>query len=186
VAAATAVEPLSLPLTVVAEVTEPVIAGPAQPADSRSAVQPRPPSQVAGLLGIACGLLVVAGSLGPWVTTRVGLGDPIAIHGSEGDGRFTVWCGIAAVIGLALLIAVPSRPGFGVAAAGAFFLAALIGIADWTNVNNRLDELARLGSASLLKAEIGWGLPAVTLGGLAGTVLAVAQVLQSRRAADEA
>ena len=171
--------PASPPLTVVVEVPESAGArSPAARSDGDGLVPP--PSRVAGVLGIVCGLLVVAGSLGPWVTTRIVPRDPIAIHGIEGDGRFTLWCGLAAVICLVAQIAAPRRIGFGVVAAGAFFLAALIGVADWTNVS---DHLGRLGPSTPLEAEISWGLRAVTIGGLLGSVLAAAQAVQSRRIA---
>ena len=166
------------PLTVLVELP-PANRSEAAPAAAVSG-QAAGPSRIAGVLGMLCGLLVVAGSLGPWVTTQVFPREPIAIHGVEGDGRFTLWCGLAAVICLVALIASPRRGGLGVVAAGALFLAALIGIADWTNVS---EHLGRLGPQTRLEAEIGWGLQAVTIGGLVGSLLAAIQALLARRIA---
>ena len=176
-------EHASPPLTVVVDVAETAITELAPSAAPSATDQTESPSRLPGLLGIACGVLVVAGSLGPWVTARIVPREPVTILGSEVDGQFTLWCGLAAVICLSLLVATPSRGGLGIVAAGAFFLAALIGIADWTNFSVRIDELTRPGAAIRLEAEIGWGLPTVTLGSLLGTVLAMTQALQSRRAA---
>lgn len=177
--------PSASPLTVIVDVSDPPVTGRAQSEEAGSAIQNRPPSRLPGVLGIACGGLVVAGSLGPWVTAQIVPREPVAILGTEIDGQFTLWCGLAAVVCLSLLVARPRHGGLGIVAAVAFFLAALIGIADWTNFSLRIDELTRPGAAMRLEAEIGWGLPAVTLGSVVGTMLAMAQTFQARRAVAE-
>jgi hypothetical protein len=133
------------------------------------------------VLALLCGVAVVAGSLGPWVTAHVVLREPIRYHGSDGDGRVTLWCGLAALLCVAVLLVSPHRGALGILAAGAFFLAALIGISDWSNIVDHFDGLRRVGESALLRAEIGWGLQAVTFGGVAGTILAMIQAIQARR-----
>ena len=61
-----------------------------------------------------------------------------------------------------------------------FFLAAVIGASDWTTVSQNLRELRESGEIGLLRAEIGWGLRAVTFGGAGGTLLAVLQYMHAR------
>jgi hypothetical protein len=68
----------------------------------------------------------------------------------------------------------------GILAAGSFFLAALIGISDWSNIVDHFDGLRRVGTSAPLRAEIGWGLQAVTFGGVAGTICAMIQAIQAR------
>jgi hypothetical protein len=140
------------------------------------------PSRIPGLLGIACGAVVVAGSLGPWLTAHLVLRGPVHFSGADWDGKLTLGCGLAAVTCLIALVAAPRHGALGVVAAGAFFLAAMVGIADWSNARENLGELRDVGENVLLRWEIGWGLQAVTFGGLAGSLLAMAQALQARRA----
>jgi hypothetical protein len=154
---------------------------PAISADTRPVVAVAP-SRIPGLLGIACGAVVVAGSFGPWFTAQLVPRGPIQFTGTDWDGGLTLGCGLAAVACLVVLVAAPRHGTLGVVASGAFFLAALVGIAAWSDAHANLDELRRVGENVLLRWEIGWGLQAVTFGGLAGTILAMAQALQARRA----
>lgn len=141
------------------------------------------PNRLAGVLALGCGAAVVAGSFGPWLTARIRLDRPMHFDGTDWDGGVTSACGLAAVVCLALLLASPQRSGFGFVAAAAFAVAALVGIADWSNAVAALSDLRRLGMSALLGWEVGWGLRAVTFGGLAGAILATAQALQARRVA---
>ena len=140
------------------------------------------PSRVPGLLGIACGAVVVAGSLGPWFTAHLVLRGSVHFSGTDWDGRLTLGCGLAAVACLIALVAAPRHGVLGVVAAGAFFLAALVGMSDWSSARAHVDDLRQLGEPALLRWEVGWGLQAVIFGSLAGTLLATAQALQARRA----
>ncbi len=133
------------------------------------------------LLAIGCGLIVVAGSFGPWVTAHVRFLGSIEIRGSEVDGRITVWCGTVAVACLLLLLVAPNKRGLLTSVAMvSFFMAAVIGASDWTTVSENLRELRESGEIGLLRAEIGWGLRAVTFGGAGGTLLAVLQFMHAR------
>lgn len=164
----------------------PEVAPPKQAEPVLAATASRAPSRLAGILGIGSGAAVVAGSFGPWVVAHVRILGRIEVNGSEGDGQVTFWCGAVAVALLALLLASPHRSVLGMLAAGAFFLAGLIGVADWSSVSDSLRELREASNASglgLLRAEVGWGLQLVTFGGLSGTVLALVQALLARRTA---
>lgn len=133
------------------------------------------------VLAIGCGLIVVAGSFGPWVTAQVRFLGSIEIRGSEVDGRITAWCGIAAVTCLVLLLVTPAKRGLlSTIATFFFFVAAVIGASDWTSVSESLRQLRESGDLGLLRAEIGWGLRAVTFGGAGGTLLAVLQFMHAR------
>jgi hypothetical protein len=139
------------------------------------------PSRIAGLLALLCGVVVVAGSLGPWASGHNVPRGSIQFHGLDGEGRVTLWCGLAALVCVAGLLVSPRRGSLGVLAAGAFFLAALIGISDWSNIVEHFDGLRRFSESARLRTEIDWGLRAVTFGGLAGTFLAMVQAIQARR-----
>lgn len=145
------------------------------------AVAPGDLNPLVNILAIGCGLIVVAGSFGPWVTAHVRFLGSIEIRGSEVDGQITAWCGVAAVSCLLLLLVAPHRRGLLTTVAMiAFFLAAVIGASDWTSVSQSLRELRESGDMGLLRAEIGWGLRAVTFGGAGGTLLAVLQSMHTR------
>jgi hypothetical protein len=149
--------------------------------DAPPAAAPRDLNPLVNILAIGCGLIVVAGSFGPWVTAHVRFLGSIEIRGSEVDGRITVWCGVAAVTCLLLLLVAPNKRGLlSTVATIAFFLAAVIGASDWTTVSQSLRELRESGDLGLLRAEIGWGLRAVTFGGIGGTLLAVLQYMHTR------
>ena len=155
---------------------------PASPASSPvAAPDPDRLNPIVGTLAIGCGLLVVAGSFGPWVTAHFRFLGSIQINGFQVDGRVTAWCGIAAVTCLLLLLVAPRRRALlSTIATVAFFCAAVIGASDWTSVSESLRELRASGDIALLRAEIGWGLRAVTFGGIGGTLLAVLQSMQGR------
>jgi hypothetical protein len=159
----------------------PLRPGQAEVAGTEPASASPAPSRLPGILALGCGLAVVAGSFGPWVVAYHLLREPVRLDGADWDGRVTLWCGLAAVFCLILLLTSPRRGVLGVLAAGAFLLAALIGIADWADANERLGTLRRIEGTSPLRWEIGWGLQAVTFGGVGGTILALAQALQARR-----
>ena len=155
---------------------------PAEPAAPVVSVPPHL-NPLVNLLAIGCGLIVVAGSFGPWVTAHIRFLGSIEIRGSDVDGRITVWCGVAAVTCLLLLLVTPNKRGLlTTVAMVSFFLAAVIGASDWTTVSENLRELRESGELGLLRAEIGWGLRAVTFGGAGGTLLAVLQVMHARAA----
>lgn len=154
-------------------------------AASRPAPAPVPDrlNPIGGILAIGCGLLVVAGSFGPWVTAHFRFLGSIQINGSQVDGRVTAWCGVAAVTCLLLPLVAPQRRGLlSTIATIAFFCAAVIGASDWTSVSESLRELRASGDIALLRAEIGWGLRAVTFGGIGGTLLALMQWMHARAA----
>lgn len=174
VAAATDVTAITAPITVSLDPETPAPTAPA-------ASVPGDLNPLVNILAIGCGLVVVAGSFGPWVTAHVRFLGSIEIRGSEVDGRITAWCGVAAVTCLLLLLVAPHRRGLlSTVAMIAFFLAAVIGASDWTSVSQSLRELRESGDMGLLRAEIGWGLRAVTFGGAGGTLLAVLQYMHSR------
>lgn len=168
------VDDVTAPITVSLRPPIPATAVPAAPVL-------RELNPLVNVLAIGCGLIVVAGSFGPWVTAHVRFLGTIEIRGSEVDGRITAWCGVAAVTCLLLLVVAPNRRTLlSTVALLSFFVAAVIGASDWTSVSESLRELRESGDISLLRAEIGWGLRAVTFGGAGGTLLAVLQYMHAR------
>jgi hypothetical protein len=164
------------PITVSLEPPPPATAVPAAPALNANDLNP-----LVNILAIGCGLIVVAGSLGPWVTAHVRFLGSIEIRGSEVDGRITAWCGVAAITCLLLLVVAPTKRSLlSTIAMLSFFVAAVIGASDWTSVSASLRDLRESGDIALLRAEIGWGLRAVTFGGAGGTLLAVLQYMHAR------
>lgn len=170
--------PITITVPWTAPATRPI---PANRAETESV--PDRLNPIVGMLALGCGLLVVAGSFGPWVTAHFRFLGSIQINGSQVDGRVTAWCGIAAVTCLLLLLVAPKRRGIlNTIATIAFFCAAVIGASDWTSVSESLRDLRASGDLALLRAEIGWGLRAVTFGGIGGTLLALLQWTQARAA----
>src|SRR4051794_33541752 len=106
---------------------------------------------VQAALALLGGIIMVAGSLGPWATAGF-----ISISGTQGDGKITLVAGAAAIIFTVLMSA---HKGGALSAAMAV-LAALVGggagVVDLKNVQNKLQGLG-VGS-------VGWGLYAVIAG----------------------
>ena len=108
-------------------------------------------------IALVSALVVVAGSLGPWVETVLG-----SVGGMRGDGAITL---SAAVIAGVFAVLSGSRAG-GAASAGVAILAAsasaLVGVVDLMNVRNEVDDVELFGEQL---ASAGWGLYSWSLGG---------------------
>src|SRR4051812_9827437 len=134
-----------------------------KPADAAYLPPPPPPPapptpstavsalSVQAALALLGGIIMVAGSLGPWATAGF-----ISISGTQGDGKITLAAGAVAIIFTVLM---SSNTGGALSAAMAV-LAALVGggagVVDLNHVQDTLQGL-RVGS-------VGWGLYAVIVG----------------------
>lgn len=129
-------------------------------------------SRTAGYLGIGASILVIIGSLGPWATLGM-----LEVSGTRGDGQLSLIAGILAAAFLAATI-FGSSVGGGRATIAAIALAGAgaIGVYDWQNISGVVDSQ----ETSLFRASVGWGLPAVTIGGVGGAILALIQADASR------
>lgn len=136
-------------------------------------------SRTAGVLAIGAATLVAIGSLGPWVSGQAAFVGSFEVSGMEGDGKITLVGGLAAVVLLAfLLTSSPDSSWLGIVSAIALAICAVIGIVDWQDVS---DRVASVDADTPLVARVGWGLQVVTIGGVAGAVLAVVQTILGRR-----
>jgi hypothetical protein len=115
------------------------------------------------LLGV---LIVVAGSLGPWVDTVFG-----SVSGIRGDGRITLGAGLVAAV---FTLLGSSRRGGSVSVALTVLCAAVAGVVaviDIAEVSSRVADAELFGKQV---ANTGWGLYAVAVGAAVIIVGAVA------------
>lgn len=134
-------------------------------------------SSTPGLLAIAAAALVIVGSLGPWVSIVAPFVGSLSVSGTDGDGKLSLVCGLAATVLLAFLVTSNrSSVWLGVLAAVVLGIAGAIGVYDWQNIGAAAgvadDDIALL-------ARVGWGLKAMTLGAIAGTVLSITQAIKA-------
>lgn len=139
-------------------------------------LEPREVSLTPGYLAIAAAVLVIVGSLGPWVSMVAPYFGSLTMSGTDGDGKLSLGCGLAASVLLGFLVT-SHRSGvwLGLLAAIAFGIAAAIGIYDWQNLSEAVgadDEVA-------VFARVGWGLQAMTLGAITGTILSITQAVRA-------
>ena len=125
--------------------------------------------------------MVVADSLGPWITAQAAFVGSFQVSGMDGDGKISLWCGIIAIGLLGFLVASPHSAVLGFLALLPFTISALVGYFDWNDVSSRVGEI----DANVpLRASVGWGLQAVTFGSLAGMVFSVVQAWQGLESRD--
>jgi hypothetical protein len=126
--------------------------------------------RVIGML--ICAVLIVVGSIGPWVEVA-----GTTIWGIEGDGSLTIIFGLIAA-GLAtmqLLGQAQRQRGWVLRLLFlAFALTAAVGLIDWVDLGRTIDGVS-------LDARVGWGLPLMTVGGGIGSALAIGQYLRRPR-----
>jgi hypothetical protein len=121
---------------------------------------------------LICAVLIVVGSIGPWVEVA-----GTTIWGIEGDGSLTIIFGLIAA-GLAtmqLLGQAQRQRGWVLRLLFlAFALTAAVGLIDWVDLGRTIDGVS-------LDARVGWGLPLMTVGGGIGSALAIGQYLRRPR-----
>jgi hypothetical protein len=129
----------------------------------------RPPAAIALLPALAalCGLLVLVGSFAPWAEA----GPLATTYGIEADGRLTGIFGLTASAAAALRARQPDRRHWLlVVMLVAFCLSAVIGGIRWVDVDRLAADTRFAGTV-----HIGWGLPLVTIGAVAGGLLTFMQ-----------
>jgi hypothetical protein len=113
------------------------------------------------VLGIVGGVGLILGSLGPWITARTPFGT-ISANGTEGDGTITLILGITVVV----MSAIPSsNTGLRIAIGLVAGLAALVGLYELVNINQRAEEIAQVTTIGL-NASAGWGVWLTLAGGV--------------------
>ena len=133
-------------------------------------------SLMPGSLVIAAAVLVIIGSLRPWVSIVAPFVGSITVSGTKGDGKITLVCGVTATVLLAFLVT--SRQDsvlLGIGATIALGIAALVGINAWQNLGANIADVSDEEFAVL--ARVGWGLQALTVGAVVGTVLSIDQAV---------
>ena len=120
------------------------------------------------------GILVIAGSIGPWAT--IGL---LNIAGTSGDGQITLILGCTAV-GLAVLAGTTTSQWAELVACATLVLAGVGGLYDWKHVH----RLAASRNVLTAAVRVGWGLELVTIAGLASCLLLVGWMVGAAWATD--
>jgi hypothetical protein len=125
-------------------------------------------------LTIGCIVLVIAGSLGPWLYIERGPNWAIEVQTLRGintDGVFSLFfAGIATILLLIALI----RPDLWIVAAGAFvamLLCTMVGLFDWV-IFDPMDLTTQPGQQALL-IRVEWGLKLLTVAAPLGAISAL-------------
>lgn len=138
-----------------------------------TAQQPPPrPLALRPIFAALAALLVVVGSLGPWVRVLF-----FEVSGTDTDGVITLILGLIAGALLLVRIARPDeRRWLLVIIAPCFLVSAAIGICDWVN----LERVPDTGEENPLQisVQIGWGLVVMTISAMVGSLLALSLILR--------
>lgn len=135
------------------------------------------PSLGAVLIAIAGSIAVIVGSIGPWALVSSPLFGQFRVDGLSGDGRATVWAGVAAGVLMVAVYLKPKRLGFAVLAAVILLLIAGIGFYDWMNLRDVANDEDGLRYIAVVR--VGWGLMLVTIGATIGAIGAIVQTLNA-------
>lgn len=138
---------------------------------------PRTISLTPGYLGIAAAVLVIVGSLGPWVTATLPFVGAFTVSGTDGDGKATLCCGILAGALIAFLVTSnQSGVWLGIIAGIGLGIAAVVGIVDWGNIS---DEISSSDQDLEGLVRVGWGLQVMTISAIVGAVLSIVQAVKA-------
>lgn len=131
-----------------------------------------------GYVAIAAALLVVIGSLGPWISITAPFVGSLSINGTDGDGKISLCCGVIAMAVLAFLVTSnQTSMWMGLLAAVALGIAAAVGIHDWQNVG---DKIAKTTDEDFdVFVRVGWGLQAMTVGAIVGAIFSLLQAVKA-------
>lgn len=116
--------------------------------------------QHARFVTVGAALVVVLGSVSPWITMSGFFN--LSVNGTAGDGKITLAAGLVTAL-LALAPAFPQRVGLRVAASLAGLVAVVVGVRLMLEIDR---EGAPPDDALPVVVSAGWGLWAVVLGGL--------------------
>lgn len=124
------------------------------------------------LLGTA--VLVIIGSLTPWVTIHI-FDQSATIDGTTGDGKLTIFCGgIVAVTGLLIGLR-QGRLWTSIVALVFAVVTVLIGFADLGNISQLYGPAKDFPDSVF---SVGFGLWLVLIGGVAGLVLSIVAMVR--------
>jgi hypothetical protein len=126
---------------------------------------------------VGAGLLIF-GSFLPWVKASVA-GLSFEKNGLDGDGVFTLFLGVAAVLVFCLVRSTAGR----VLTLLAGFLAAAVAFYDVVDINRMADEIASSAGALSIHASVGIGLWIAAVGSLVlivGAMLAFGDAVRER------
>ncbi|MFW6076012.1 MAG: hypothetical protein ACOC9Y_10480 [Chloroflexota bacterium] len=132
---------------------------------------------VPALVGVICGMLAMVGSLGPWASVWI-----VTVSGMDGDGMLTAVLGFVAIgaFGWHVYTGAEGRKSVLLGLA-AFLLIATVGIYDWRNLSNLIDE----GSGIFGSAQVGWGLQLVDFAGVDGAIVSVVAIREAGKQPQE-
>ena len=120
-------------------------------------------NKIGVIIAIAAGVLMVVGSIGPWVTADLGFLGSISKAGTDGDGVFTLILGIATAVLAGLSLKYKPKV-LSIIATITASLAALIVIIDFTSASALL---AGVPAAAKDLISFGWGIYLTLLASLA-------------------
>jgi hypothetical protein len=132
-------------------------------------------SNLARILVFGGAIGLVAGAFLPWVRASVGV-ISVEQKGLDGDGTFTLLCGIAAAV---LFWVVVSQWGRLITLlAGTFAL--VVSVYDIADINSKANELSTAGGVFRIDASVGIGLWISALAAIALVVGAVVALREAR------
>ena len=117
-------------------------------------------------------VMVVVGSLLPWVKATAPFVGTIEVAGTDGDGKITL------VLGAVMALGLIRSAGWRVVATLAAVVAAGIALYDISDASDAIDEAERVGEG-MVAASVGIGLYVVLAGAVVGFVGAVRAAARS-------
>lgn len=118
--------------------------------------------QIGAIIAIVAGVLIVIGSIGPWVTADLGILGTVSKYGTDGDGMFTLILGLATVV-LAGLSFKFSPKGLGIATTVAATLATLVIVIDFSRAAVLMADMPLVAKSAI---GFGWGIYLTLIGSL--------------------
>lgn len=132
---------------------------------------------IGGILVIIMGLVIIIGSILPWVTATTFLGS-ISKSGTEGDGKITLVTGIITLLCGIAILASNSYSGWVGLTILACAASVVVAIIDLVDVSNKVGEI----SSQYVQASPGIGLYIVLVGGIVGGVSSLVSILGGKPA----
>lgn len=111
-------------------------------------------NKIGVIIAIAAGVLIVVGSIGPWVVADLGILGSISKAGTDGDGVFTLILGITTAVLAGLSLKFKPKV-LAVIATITAALAALIVIVDFSRAASLLASASALTKDAI---SFGWGI----------------------------
>jgi len=121
--------------------------------------------KIGAIIAMAAGVLIIVGSIGPWITADLGL-ISVSVSGTDGDGVFTLLLGIATVVFAGLSLKFKPKV-MGIVATATASLAVLVVVIDFAMAASRLADVPAAARDAI---SFSWGIYLTLFASLAAVV----------------